>query len=319
MAIESGCRGTTDETPAAEVRTTSPLSGFALRDAESAGRRALAVKIDNHADARPQSGLPGAEVVYEELVEGGITRFVAVYLDEEVGEIGPVRSARPADIDILGLIDPLFAVSGGSPLVMGMFEESSLNLVTEDDDQEKYFFRSRERRAPHNLYTSTTLLRACCLEGGINGFAWRDDLFKFGDPGPGNECTNIEVGYPGRCQASYAYDPQEGDYKRSIAGQAHLDKTTGSHIAPTTVIVQYVELEDRGVRDMAGALSPDAVVVGGGEALVFTVGTVRHGSWERGSSAEMTVFRDGEGEEIVINPGQVWIHLIPDGIRVDYL
>lgn len=97
-----------------------------------------------------------------------------------------------------------------------------------------------------------------------------------------------------------------------------MDKLSGKQLAPSTVIPQFVDLEARGVRDMAGELSPDAVVVGKGEALVFTAGKVYQAVWERGSLAERTVYRGSQGEEIAISPGQTWIHLLPRSIRVAY-
>jgi hypothetical protein len=275
------------------------------------------VKVENHPSARPQSGLDQAEVVYEEVVEGGVTRFIALYLDREASEIGPVRSARPMDVDILTHIDPLFAISGGSPEVMQIVKDSPIECVSEAvDETADYFFRTRDRRAPHNLYTSTSLLREYCAQRGLGSHDLREDLFSFGDPPEAEACSSIVVGYPGSCSVSYEYDAASGSYLRSMGGAPHVDKSSGKRIAPTTVIIQYVELEDTGVRDMAGDLSPDAVVVGSGEAIVCTDGKLYRGTWSKGSSSERTVFLAEDGGEIIIEPGQVWIHLIPASIKV---
>ena len=300
-----------------QERTTSPLCGLPLADAGSATRRALAVKVENHPSARPQSGLDQAEVVYEELVEGGVTRFIALYLDREASEIGPVRSARPMDVDILTYIDPLFAISGGSPEVMQIVKDSPIAYVSEAvDETADYFFRTRDRRAPHNLYTSTSLLREYCAQQGLGTHDWGEDLFSFGDPPEAEACSSMVVGYPGSCSVSYEYDASSGSYLRSMGGAPHVDKSSGKRIAPTTVIIQYVELEDTGVRDMAGDLSPDAVVVGSGEAIVCADGKLYRGTWSKDGPSKRTVFMSEEGGEIIIEPGQVWIHLVPEGIRV---
>lgn len=300
-------------------RTTSPLNGSPLADSFSPLPPVLAVKIENHPEARPQSGLDQAQVVYEELVEGGVTRFLALYLDEDVAEIGPIRSARPMDVVLLEYLDPLFAVSGGSSEVMRIVEDSSLVYISEAiDETADYFFRTRDRRAPHNLYTSTSLLREYCATVGLAGREWEEDLFRFGEPGQSAACDSIEVRYPASCAVSYKYDGSSQSYLRSMAGDPHLDKISGRQTAPATVIVQYVELEDTGVRDVAGDLSPDAILTGSSDALVFTRGQVFQAHWEKRSSSGRTVFLSTNGEEIAIPPGQVWIHLIPTSIAVEY-
>lgn len=296
----------------------SPLTGLPLQNSDSLSKRALAVKVENHPDARPQSGLNHAEVVYEELVEGGVTRFIAIYLDSEAEEIGPVRSARPMDTDVLACIDPLFAVSGGSPqvmqIVMGeMYVISGAIIETAD-----YFFRSRDRRAPHNLYTSTELLWSYCDHVGIGESVWEQDLFCFGDTPDADACRTISIDYPGTCAVEYEYNVSNGNYLRSMAGDPHIDKITGDRTAPTTVIIQYVELQDTGVRDMAGDLSPDAIVLGAGKAMIFTDGKVFHGNWRKDNTSEYTSYIGGDGEEIPIKPGQVWVHLVPQSVNVSY-
>lgn len=298
------------------TRATSPLTGLPLADRGSAARRAVAVKVENAQQARPQSGLDRAGVVYEELVEGGITRFIALYLDVQATEIGPVRSARPMDVDILAHVDPLLVVSGGSPGVMGFLRTSDLSFIEEDSGP--YFWRARDRRAPHNLYTSTMLLQEALKDRGMEEYRWGEDLFRFGEPREGESAESIEVKYPGSCGASYRYDANTGTYPRSVAGKPHTDKVSGAQLAPTTVIVQYVDLKDSGVRDMAGELSPDAVVVGSGEALIFTSGKVYRARWEKPDPSRRTLFLDEKGEEITLKPGQVWVHLVPRSIRVAY-
>jgi len=298
-------------------RSTSPLTGLPLADLADAGRRAVAVKVENDPMARPQSGLDKAEVVYEEIVEGSVTRYVALYLDSQAQEIGPVRSVRPMDTLLLANIDPLLATSGGSPGVMQVLQDSGLNYVTEALNG-ACFYRARDRRAPHNLYTSTSRLRSACQQMGADNYFWTGDLFLFGEPVWGDKATSIRLSYPGACEVAYDYNAAIDKYLQRLAGQPRLDKVGGSQIAPSTVIVQYVALEDSGVRDMAGALSPDAVVTGSGDAVLFSGGRVTKAIWSRKSLTEKTVFLNEEGEEIPIRPGQVWIHLIPSSIRVSY-
>jgi hypothetical protein len=313
---EEAVQEVVEENKGGAYRTTSPFTGLPLKDGTSASRRAVAVKVENDVKARPQSGLDLAELVYEEIVEGDITRFIALYLDNEPSEIGPIRSVRPMDVNVLAAIDPLLAVSGGSPGVLQILEGSQLHFITENDAN--YFWRARDRRAPHNLYTSGPLLRSALRDKNIEFLQWKGDFFRFGTPEDALPAVTIDVGYLGPCRVSYQYDQGSGKYLRSMGGQPMLDKISGQQVAPASVVIQYVDLQDTGVRDMAGSVSPDAVVTGYGEARIFTDGKVYSGSWERASGPDRTVFRDAGGKEIILKPGQVWVHLIPKSIRVDY-
>ena len=154
-----------------------PLNGMEVASADLITRRPLAVKVENDPAARPQSGLVDAEVVIEELVEGGVTRFICLFLANESPALGPNRSVRPSDIDILYFLQPLLICSGGAPQVMAMVRQSGLAYLEEDDT---HFWRDRSRVAPHNLYTSTEKLRAYLAEQGdafnqptVSGLAFR--------------------------------------------------------------------------------------------------------------------------------------------------
>lgn len=318
-----GENGAADEDAASAmvVEGRSPLSGLPLTDPASLYRRAIAVKVENDPAARPQSGLDRAELVYEEMVEAGVTRFIALYLDSFAEEIGPVRSVRPTDIRVLEYYEPLLAASGGSSLVLGVLEASPINYITENDHPQ-CFYRTRDRRAPHNLYTSSTLMRQALRDMKLEEYHWSSSAFTFGEPGtePGvvYPVTAIQVYYLGSTKVDYVYDSSRQVYLRNVGGQPHLDKTTGTQLAPATVIVQYVELEDTGVTDMAGNVSPDAMVVGSGEALVFSGGTLVKGTWSKENVTSRTVFLDEGGREVSILPGQVWIHMIPASLEVGF-
>lgn len=299
------------------ARSTSPITGMPLSDPESQHRRALAVKVENTPQARPQSGLSSAELVFEELVEGMITRFTAVFLDGEVGEVGPVRSARPTDADLLLHFRPLLATSGASPTAESYIKKSGLDYVTELDEP-SCFWRARDRRAPHNLYTSTSLLREYLESKGKGGFQWAEDLFTFGEPASKMKAGEINVQYPASYSVTYRYDASSGTYLRFQGGEPHVDRLTGKQIAPHTVIILYAVMEDRGVRDMTGELSPDAITTGSYHATIFTGGTVTHGRWERSKLEERFRFYDFEGNELSIRPGRVWIHVLPMSMKVTY-
>jgi hypothetical protein len=318
LLYSGGCSTSGKNPPAGlGARVTSPITGRPLSHPESSRRRALAVKVENTPQARPQSGLSAAELVFEELVEGMITRYTAVYLDEEAEEIGPVRSARPTDADLLLHFHPLLATSGASPTAEHHIKKTGLDYVTEADEP-SCFWRARDRRAPHNLYTSTSRLREYLERKGLEGFGWTDDLFTFGEPRTGLKAAEIRVDYPSSYAITYRYDASSRTYLRFLGGEPHMDRLTGRQVAPTTVIIFYAVMEDRGVRDMAGELSPDAITTGSYHATIFTGGTALHGRWERNKLEDRFRFYDFEGNELPIPPGQVWVHVIPMNIKVEY-
>ncbi len=346
----AGCTATRAATdgaapvPEPEKPPVNPLTGEVVTAWDLVTRRPLAVKVENDAKARPQSGIIDADIVYEELVEGGITRFICIYLSKESPSIGPTRSARPSDIDITFFLAPLFICSGGSSAVISMVQASGMMYITEDAS---HFWRERSRRAPHNLYTSTALLRQYLLEKGDSFNSLPDSGMYFVDPrgGTGGEGVEPDAGTEGEtdeedaveesvmvgpassigiaykaamCAASYTYDAVSDAYLHSIQGAPHTDLTTGRRVAPRNVIVQYVTVTNSGLRDVTGAPVPVSQVTGSGKCLVFTGGKVYHATWRKASRSVPTTFMDENGNSVPLRSGQTWIHLISDDIPVTY-
>jgi len=304
----------------------NPLTGEEVSSWDLLIRRPLAVKVENDPQARPQSGIINADLVYEELVEGGMTRFICVYLARDSLSIGPTRSARPSDIDITCFLDPLLICSGGASHVISMLRASGMMFITEDS---RHFWRDRSRRAPHNLYTSTDLLRAYLEESGDDYCRLPDSGLVFdsqtqtGEGGSGGDsaasATEINIRYKAAtCAASYQYDAASDSYLHSINGAPHTDLTTGKRVAPRNVIVQVVTVTWSGARDAAGAQTPNLGVVGSGKCLVFSGGKVYTGTWEKADRGSPTRFKDPLGNPIRLRPGQTWIHLVTEDIGVDY-
>jgi hypothetical protein len=344
----AGCSAAKVAQEAAEPRSkpekppVNPLTGEKVTSWELVTRRPLAVKVENDPRARPQSGIVDADLVYEQLVEGGVTRFICIYLSRDSQAIGPTRSARPSDIDIVYFLDPLLICSGGSTAVISMVQASGLLYITEDAT---HFWRERSRRAPHNLYTSTALLRQFLAESGDAfdrppdaglHFATENSAATQGEAGAGggepentggtgsesvmvSEATALDIAYKAAiCAASYRYDPSSRAYLHFIQGSPHTDGSTGRQVAPRNVIVQYVAVTDSGLRDGTGASVPEYRVTGSGKCLVFTGGKVYHGTWRKDNRKSPTVFTDENGKPILLNPGQTWIHLINEEIAVTY-
>jgi len=308
----------------------NPLTGKTVASADIVRRRPLAVKVENDPAARPQSGLPGADIVYEEMVEGGVTRFIALFLSQDVSAIGPCRSARPSDIDIAFFHLPLLACSGGAPGIMKQIQQAGMLGLEEDGS---HFWRDKSRKAPHNLYTSTDRLRTALA-------SWRDDYNQIpasslafmseqnaaaaassgsAEGQMGTTASSIDIAYGNGCDVHYDYGPTGDGYLRTVNGHPSTDLTTGAQLQPTNVIVQYVEVVPSGLKDVLGADSPNSVVIGTGRAVIFSGGQIINATWSKANRNSPTVYKDTGGKEVQLHPGQTWINMIPDRIALTYL
>ena len=306
---------TTTSTEAPTTTTTAPppptypLTGRPATDAGIAGRAAVAVKIDNIIDARPQAGILAADVVYEEFTEE-VTRFIVVFHSKDAEVVGPVRSVRPADPVIVTPLGGVFGFSGGSPGAVALAVDTPLTLVMEDDVAVMY--RRPGRVAPHNLYTSTAGLfsRVPAEVGPPRPFAtFLTEGKSFGGPGamPVASIGLVPAPY---VTAGYDWDAASGTWLRSTDGAPHVVEE--GRIAPTTVIVQFTPysyfIDDYSVQ------FPE--VVGSGEAWIFAAGAMVPGTWHKASPGAVTNFVDSSGAPVAIPPGQTWVHLVAPGSSV---
>ena len=298
--------------PADSTTTTEPLGPVAqltgVKVDEPLEHPAVVVKIDNHERARPQWGLNVADIVYEEIVEGRITRFAAVFHSTHSDPVGPVRSARTSDFDILnGLNNPLFANSGGNTTVLNLLR--GVNAVNANVNAlPNLFYREGSRSAPHNLMTETSELLAA---KGSNGdvppvfFEFRRDGDEL--PAVARAINGIDLAYGG-LNVSYDWDDELAGWARTQASSPHVD-ADGVRIAPPNVIVQFIAYG----RSRADSASPEAIVVGEGEAWVLVDGHIIVGQWARSSAAEVTTYTLADGTPIKLDPGRTWIALARTG------
>ncbi len=306
---------TTTSTVAPTTTTTAPppptypLTGRPATDIGIAGRAAVAVKIDNIVDARPQAGILAADVVYEEFTED-VTRFIVVYHSKDAEVVGPVRSVRPADPIIVTPLGGVLGFSGGSPGAVALAVDTPLTLVMEEDVAVMY--RRPGRAAPHNLYTSTAGLfsRVPAEVGSPRPIAtFLTEGKSFGGPGAMPVASIGLVPAP-HVTAGYNWDPSSGTWLRSTDGLPHMVEE--GRIAPTTVIVQFTHyqffIDDYSVQ------YPE--VVGTGEAWIFAAGAMVPGTWHKESPGAVTNFIDSSGASIAIPPGQTWVHLVAPGSPV---
>lgn len=293
----------------APVKGVYPLTGMPAVNPANAARRAITVKIDNNAQARPQAGLDRADVIYEEFTEG-ITRFVVVFQSSDAAMIGPVRSVRPGDPNIVKPLGGTLAFSGGSPAVLDVVKASGIPFITEND---KDTLRRRSgRKAPHNLYTDTASLYKKAGAGSP------PPVFStFLAPGSpptaagATAATRISLSPAPGVSATYQWDPAGGVWKRSTDGAPHALEG-GGQISPRNVIVQYTPYanfpEDQKVK------YPQTV--GSGDAVVFIGGMQMKAKWSKPSATSVTAFTDTAGKPLALAPGQTWVHLQPTGSLV---
>ncbi|MFM7718818.1 MAG: DUF3048 domain-containing protein [Actinomycetota bacterium] len=291
-----------------------PLTGLRATGEEVPARPALAVKVENSVSARPQAGLNDADVVYEEPVEGGITRFIAIFQCADADRLGPVRSARTTDPDVLlqyGL--PVFAYSGGAPLVRQLVAQAGLLDVNFEDNPDLYD-RDPAREMPHDVFTSTARLWA--------GATWTagapDPVFAFDETAPevSKKARAVHLDFSSSSDVWWYWDAGQSLWLRSHGDDPHLLED-GSRVAASTVIVQVVEVRDGTIIDAAGNPSPEVTLLGTGKAYVFRDGRVVVGRWVRDTLGEVTRFVTKDGEEIALVPGRTWIELLPSTIAVE--
>ena len=308
---DGGDGGQSPARPSASPSDGGPLTGLPI-DPSRARRPLLIVKIDNAPRARPQVGLNEADVVFEEAVEGGVTRFAALYHSRDAASVGPVRSARSTDIFIASALNrPLFAYSGASAPFQSLIARAPLVDVGVDRFPGDYR-RERGRPAPYNHFSSTPALLAHAPTG--SGSPPR--LFPFRavgehtDAAGASPAAGVSMEYRGRIVTSvqYRWDAVSATWKRSQDGGPHLD-AAGVHVAPRNVVVQLVNYRSTGFRDRSGADVPEAELLGQGEAWVLTDGKVVKGRWRKTSAEALTQYLDQSGEPVRMTPGQTWVEL----------
>jgi hypothetical protein len=291
-----------------EPQATCPLTGEVVPSGRIPDRPALAIKVENHPEARPQAGLNAADIVYEEPVEGGITRFIAVYQCGDQARIGPVRSARIADPDVLSQFGvPIFAFSGGAPHVERKVSSSEL-VPLDETAGGSAFERDPDRTAPHDLYSGTrALYRVAKVRAGTPSpvFSYSAEIEN-----PSRRSGGIRLPF----SSSYAdvfwtWDQRERAWLRAHGSEPHLDEE-GEPISADNVVVQFIATAP----DPRGGPTPILTLTGGGRAYVFRDGRMIKGRWERESLRDVTTFVTKTGEEIELAPGRTWVELAPDSI-----
>lgn len=281
----------------------SPLTGLP----EPTPKPVLVVKLDNTPNAQPHAGLSSADVVYIEEVEWGMTRIAAVFSSAIPDRIGPVRSARITDIDLLAQYgSPAFAFSGAQQKLWPKLEAASFEDVSANKGGEGYSRDSR-RPAPYNYFADGNVM----LERAPNVSVSTDIGFLFAEAAPlgGRPASKVTAEWP-YSSARFVYDPITGNYKVRLNGKpAKGEEIDGSQQA-STIVIQYVQQTDSGYHDHSGGRTPLAKTVDTGKASVLRDGQVWDVVWNRPSEELGTTFALADGTPMPFKPGQEWIVLV---------
>lgn len=285
----------------------SPLTGALVADDATTKRHVTAVMIENSPDARPQSGLKDAGIIYEAIAEGGITRFLALYQESRPALIGPVRSVRPYYVEWAAAYDPSVAHIGGSARALGMIRSGNYGVDIDQFFNPAGYWRASDRRAPHNVYTDFDKLDALSTAKGktsstFTPFDRKED--KKVDP---PNATQIHLPISSAWyNVDYQYDAASNSYLRKVGGEAHIDRE-GGQLQPRTVVALLVGM----TREMEDGYREQITTTGTGRGFVFQDGTVTEVTWQRDTDKSPLKLLDAKGAVVALNRGQTWITAMP--------
>lgn len=287
-----------------------PLSGADAPSVDIAERPAVAVKVENDPVAYPLSGLEDAELVFEELVEGGITRFMAIYHCTDAKKVGPVRSARVVDPSIMIPITRILGAAGGNNVVRRALDKA--NVVILDEDTSGKAMRRIPRSGislEHTLYANTVALR----QRGAKRFSDPPrSSFEFGPlEGKATKARSIEINFGGSSNVSYEW--RKGQWQRFDNGSPLLSEAGHQLAVDNVVIEQHTIANSKTVFDVAGNPSIElADETGKGKALLLRDGKAIKGRWVRAKKNGPVRFLTASGDPMIFAPGTIWVELVPD-------
>lgn len=297
--------------PDPALPTTWALTG--VTSSELVNRPALAIKVENSREARPQTGLEYSDVVWEEVVEGGITRYIAVYHSQLPETVGPIRSVRPMDANIIAPTTGLMAFSGGQPPFVQSVSDVGLQVISNDAGSAG-FYRTKDRRAPHNVFgTPAAFLEqadAAHQDSPKGEFLFAADAAQATAAASGTPTTSIAVVMSASSQPNWAWDEASGTFLRS-EGTTPAVSSTGTQLAAKNVVVLKVEMVNTEFLDPAGTPVPETQVIGSGEAVVASGGKSVTATWTKPDAASPFSLTAADGTPITLAPGNTWVELMP--------
>ncbi|OEH85191.1 hypothetical protein BHU72_06165 [Desulfuribacillus stibiiarsenatis] len=291
-----------------EYKYKAPLTNMGVE--KEVNNRPIAVFVENSPNARPQSGLDKADIVYEVMAEGGITRFIGIFQSQKPETIGPIRSAREYMLDIANDYDAVIVHAGGSPGALSRIQKEKLPSISEIING-SYFKREKFRKAPHNVYSNIDLLTK-----GAQTLKFRDNYtlpslsFRAeGQEVQGTVSKEFVIPYGNIYQVKYIYDEEKQRYQRFINNEPHADMTSKEQLTANNILVAYAR---HNIVDKVGRIDINLKTTGKGFA--FQEGKMIDVTWRHVNG--MMRFYNGN-DEIALMPGNTWIQIVPDVITVN--
>lgn len=286
----------------------SPLTGKVVSKESDMSRPVTAVMIENSPDARPQSGLKESGVVFEAVAEGGVTRFMALYQNENPKLIGPVRSLRPYFIDWLAPHDASIAHVGGSWKALKQIRNGSYRDIDQFFNSGTYW-RSNDRYAPHNVYTTMKRLNKLNRKKGYKSSSFTGLARKDSQAAKEPTTKKFSINISGSSyDTRYSYNAKSNTYRRFMGGEKHLDREKGQ-ISPRVVVALMVNektVDEDGARE-------SIKTSGTGKAYIFQDGIRKQATWHKKNRKGQYIFTDKNGKDVSLARGQTWITAVPNG------
>ncbi len=292
-----------------------PLTGLDAPSVADTEMRVVSIKIENSPAARPQTNLQLADVVYESITEGGITRFNAIFHSHNADKIGPVRSARLSDLYIVPQYHALFVFSGASSTVNARVNKSGIENLSEDAGIAYPFFRSNDRPRPHNLYLVLDKVREeakkrkMATTKSVKGFAFSRTAVE-----STTTITQVSIPFSQANKVLWTYDSATKTYLRTNDGKKHTDAATGKQLSARNVVVMWAK-HNVASHDKVGSTTYEIVLTGSGKVSVFSNGQRYDGTWQTDGSAPPS-FKASDGTAIKLAPGNTWFQVVQPSVNI---
>ena len=292
--------------PSPEPPPLAALTGEELT--EPIEHPVLAVKIDNASPALPPDGIEAADIVFEEEVEGGITRFLVLFHSQDPAEVGPIRSGREADADLVPAFNAVLGISGAANSVQRMFADAAIPFF-EEGEADDAFYRVDDRIAPHNLFARTEPLWA----QGDDLEIPEEPVFTFDEETPtdGRPASDVKVTYSPYADAAWTWNEGKSEWTREQNGEPHVT-AAGPPIRADNVVVMWVQSRQGDRTDSGGNPTVELDVVGRGRATYFRDGQQFDGRWVKESADDQIQWLSGTGD-FTLRPGQTFVEILPVG------
>ena len=276
------------------------------------------MKIDDTPEAHPQIGLEDADVVYIEQVEGGLTRLAALFSSVIPSHVGPVRSARISDIELLAQYGHVaFAYSGAQKKMLPVIADADLENLGAQQESADIYTRDSERNAPYNMILRADLLMSKLASKDISITSAKNPGWTFGPvPKNGKMIVSAKMNWPAN---SYTATWSSTDFRWLLSHHDQSDvSASGINLGPTTMVIQIVSITDSEYHDKFGGITPFSATVGSGSGFILRDGQVFDALWTRADAQSGTTWSASDGSPITFAPGQVWVALTDSAPEFTY-